>query len=212
MPALIKPCGGGGSSAPWAIATQADYIPDDYFIGRAPNPLSYANFTTTDATAFDFVTTNVPAAGNGNVRILGQGLYLARLVISSVLRAAGSNPGYNWDMAVYLHGKDAGATLYFGPDQFHGTGVFVQPVASYATYINPRNNGGAPNGMSMLGRAEQHVETVSYLNLPDSVVDWPVVIDATFFHGLNDADVTVAPEYNLWLIRVADANPDASTA
>jgi hypothetical protein len=44
----------------------------------------------------------------------------------------------------------------------------------------------------MLGRMEQHVATESILNLPDSVVTWPVTISARARHGLNDADVTRA--------------------
>jgi hypothetical protein len=113
-------------------------------------------------------------------------------------------------MAVYVQGDDAGGGTYFSPDVFSG-GSKVQPVASYTTYLSPRDNFGAPNGNSMLGRQEQHVETVSYLNLPDSVVDWPVTITAQFRHGLNDADVTVEPQYILWIFRVADANEDAPT-
>lgn len=195
---------------PWSLSEAADNAPADFFTGRSPDPLTYANFTTTDATAFDFLNTNTPAPDNGDVRILRSGLYLVRLVISSLLRAAGSNPGYNWDMTVYVQGQDASSNPYFSPDLFTGASV-VQPVASYATYINPRNNGGSPNGVSMLGRAEQHVETVSYLNLPDSVVDWPVTLQAHVRHGLNDADVTAAPAYILWIFRVGDANPDAPT-
>jgi hypothetical protein len=211
MPSVITPCGPSGSSSiPWSLSEAADNVAADFFSGRSPNPLTYKFFTTTDDTAFDFLNTNTPAPNNGDVRILRSGLYLVRLVVSSRLRAAGTDPGYNWDMAVYVQGDDAGGGIYFSPDLFTG-GSKVQPVASYATYPSPRDNGGAPNGVSMLGRQEQHVETVSYLNLPDSVVDWPVTITAQFRHGLNDADVTVAPQYILWIFRTADANEDAPT-
>jgi hypothetical protein len=137
-------------------------------------------------------------------------LYLVRLVVSSGLRAAGTDPGYTWDMAVYANGQDAGGGLYFGPDLFP-FGQVVQPVGSYAFYLHPRDNFGAPNGNSMLGRTEQHVATESILNLPDSVVTWPVTISARARHGLNDADVTRAPPYNLWLMRLGDSNPAAPT-
>jgi hypothetical protein len=206
----------GGSTAaaaaalPWAIATEAGYVAADYFSGVSPNPLSYRNFTGNDATAFAFTATGSPTAGDGDVTILRSGLYLVRLRVSARLRAAGSDPGYDWDMAVTVQAQDGGGSFYFGPDLFTGATV-TQPVASYAFYLSPRNNFGAPNGNSMLGRKEQQVETESYLNLPDSVVTWPVTVQAEFRHGLNDADVTAAPPYNLWLTRIGDANAAAAT-
>jgi hypothetical protein len=199
-----------GSSEPWAFASEAGYIAADWFLARSPDPLSFALFTATPSAPFAFVTTNNPAAGDGDVTITAQGLYLVRLVVSSGLRAAGTDPGYPWDMTVYAHGIDAGSTFYFGPDLFP-FGQVVQPVGSYAFYLSPRNNFGAPNGNSMRGRMEQHVATESILNLPDSVVTWPVTISARAFHGLNDADVTRPPPYNLWLMRLGDANAAAPT-
>jgi hypothetical protein len=199
-----------GSSEPWAIATEAGYVAADWFLARSPDPLSFRNFAATPSAPFAFVTTNNPTAGDGDVTITSQGLYLVRLVVSSVLRIAGSDPGYNWDMTVYANGQDGGGGLFFGPDLF-GLASVVQPVGSYAFYLTPRNNFGSPNGIAMLGRAEQHVATESILNLPDSVVTWPVTISARARHGLNDADVTNAPPYNLWLMRLGDANAAAPT-
>jgi hypothetical protein len=195
---------------PWALATEPGYIAADWYFGRSPDPLSFALFTATTGAPFAFVTTNNPTAGDGDVTITSEGLYLVRLVISSGLRAAGTDPGYTWDMAVYANGQDAGGGLYFGPDLFP-FGQVVQPVGSYAFYLHPRDNFGAPNGNSMLGRTEQHVATESILNLPDSVVTWPVTISARARHGLNDADVTRAPPYNLWIMRLGDPNPAAPT-
>jgi hypothetical protein len=200
----------GASALPWAIAEHADYAAADYFSGVSPNPLSFRHFAGNDATAFAFTATGSPTAGDGDVTILRSGLYLVRLRVSARLRLAGSDPGYDWDMAVYVQGQDGGGGFFFGPDLFTGATV-VQPVASYAFYLNPRNNFGAPNGNSMLGRREQQVETETYLNLPDSVVTWPVTVQAQFRHGLNDADVTTPAEYNLWLTRVGDANAAAPT-
>lgn len=198
------------SALPWAIAQEANNVAADFFIGRSPSPLTYRNFASNDATAFSFTNTGIPTAGDGDVHILRSGLYLVRLRVSARLRAAASDPGYDWDMTVYVQGQDGGATLYLGPDLFAGATV-TQPVASYAFYLSPRTNFGAPNGNSMLGRKEQQVETEAYLNLPDAVVTWPVVIQAQVRHGLNDADVTAAPPYNLWLTRVGDANAAAPT-
>jgi hypothetical protein len=203
--------GGGGGGLPWALAESAGYAASDWFISRSPNPLSYSFFNATAGAPFAFVTTNNPTAGDGDVTITSQGLYLVRLVISSGLRVAGSDPGYTWDMTVYADGIDGGGNRYSGPDLF-AFGQLVQPVGSYAFYLSPRDNFGAPNGNSMRGRAEQHVATESILNLPDSVVTWPVTISARAFHGLNDADVTRSPQYNLWLMRLGDANPAANTS
>jgi hypothetical protein len=202
--------GGGGGGLPWALATEAGYIAADWYLARSPDPLGFALFTATPSAPFAFVTTNNPTTGDGDVTITSEGLYLVRLVISSGLRAAGTDPGYPWDMTVYANGQDAGGTNYFGPDLFP-FGQVVQPVSSYAFYLHPRDNFGAPNGNSMRGRMEQHVATESILNLPDSVVTWPVTISARAFHGLNDADVTRPPQYNLWLMRLGDSNPAAPT-
>jgi hypothetical protein len=174
------------------------------------DPLSFANFAATPGAPYAFVTTNNPSPGNGDVTITAQGLYLVRLVVSSRLRVAGTDPGYTWDMTVYAHGVDGGGGFFFGPDLFPAAQV-VQPVSSYAFYLHPRDNFGAPNGNSMRGRTEEHVSTESILNLSDAAVTWPVTISARAFHGLNDADVTTAPAYNLWLFRLGDSNNAAPT-
>jgi hypothetical protein len=216
---VITPCGGGsgGGGIAWCqAANAAGYVAGDYAIGRSPNPLAYTAFSSTDATAFDFLLTNSPGAGDGDVRILRSGLYLVRLSVAPSALTTHALPAYNWDLALQARGQDAGGSIYFGMD-FAPASAYYSGSA-YGFFLSPRDNfvtAGylAPNGNSMLGAGQaQAPETGVYLNLDDSVVDWPVTVYNRFTHGLNDADVVLsARTYTVLVLRMADSNPDAPT-
>ncbi len=212
MPTTISPCGGGAAAAaalPWCEAFRADYNPADFFAGRSDDPLRYKFFAGNDATAFKFVVTNIPAAGNGDVQILRSGLYRIELMVSGSAMPSGFAVAYTWDIGVQVRAQDAASNFYFGPGPNPGSAYYSE--GSYVIYWNGAPQVPFPNFQSLTGSFAPDPAGVAYLNLDDSVVTWPVTVYNRYNHGLDDADVHARGQYYLRVSREGDSNPAGYT-
>jgi hypothetical protein len=196
-------------SLPWCEAFEAGYSIADLNGGTSPNPLSYHFFAGNDSTAFAFVATNSPAAGDGDVHILRSGYYRVRLIVTLGFASFTAAPGYNYDVSVQCWGVDAGSNSFFGPGPSPASVYYSE--GAQTIYYSPLAAFPAPHGPSSQGYPSPDPAGDVYLNLVDSSVTWPVQVRCRYNHSLLDADIPHRPSYYLQVLRLGEGNAAAFT-